>query len=324
MRRSFLVVIATVLLAGASGCALVVTPPGAAPLRYRDAVFANVTVTSDVVYGNAVDPQGKNVTLELDSYVPTGDTATNRPAIVWVHGGSFCCGDKTSPELVDEATTFAKEGYVNVSVNYRLSTTGCTASGGGGSCIDAIVDATQDAQAAVRFLRKNAKAYGIDSSRIAIGGSSAGAITALDVAYSDETVDSSGSNQGYSSTVQAAMSLSGAALYGSMDSTDAPALDFHGTADPLVPYAWATSTNQQALAKGLQSYLVTWDGDGHVPYLQHRDEILTMESNFLYWELDLAHASTPLTAAARHRAAGRIAIPSGTSTRSKGHAAAGS
>jgi carboxylesterase type B len=37
-----------------------------------------------------------------------------------VHGGSFCCGDKTSPELVDEANTFAKEGYVNFSIDYRL------------------------------------------------------------------------------------------------------------------------------------------------------------------------------------------------------------
>lgn len=291
--RFVLFAVALGVLCAASGCALVVPPPGAAPLRYRDAVFSNVTVTSDITYGNAVDQQGNDVTLKLDSYVPTGDTATNRPAIVWVHGGSFCCGDKTSPELVDEATTFAKEGYVNVSINYRLYPPGCSAAGGSGAgCIEAIAQATQDAQTAVRFLRKNATTYGIDPNRIAIGGSSAGAITALNVAYDDEATDPTGSNPGYSSAVEAAMSLSGAALIGSMDSTDAPTLDFHGTADPLVPYQWAVATQQEALAKGLQQYLVTWDGDGHVPYTQHRDEILTIETNFLYWELGLSGSGT--------------------------------
>ena len=52
---------------------------------------------------------------------------TERPAIVWVHGGSFCCGDKSSAEIVDEATTFARKGYFNVSINYRLEPGGCSA-----------------------------------------------------------------------------------------------------------------------------------------------------------------------------------------------------
>jgi len=56
----------------------------------------------------------------LDIYEPTGDAVTERPAIVWVHGGSFCCGDKGSAEIVDEANTFARKGYLNVSINYRL------------------------------------------------------------------------------------------------------------------------------------------------------------------------------------------------------------
>src|SRR5690242_20260974 len=110
MLRNLLVI--GVVAASTSGCVLLVTPPGPSPLRYRDAVFSNVTITRDITYGSAVDQSGTTVTLTLDSYVPKNDTATKRPAIVWVHGGSFSGGDKTSPELVDEATTFAKEGYV--------------------------------------------------------------------------------------------------------------------------------------------------------------------------------------------------------------------
>ena len=46
-------------------------------------------------------------------YVPRDLAAgTTCPAMVYVHGGTFRSGNKTSPELVDEANTLAKEGYV--------------------------------------------------------------------------------------------------------------------------------------------------------------------------------------------------------------------
>ena len=295
--RFRLLALAACLAIVASGCDLrLLRPSGAAPLRYRDLVFAAVTKTSDVTYGSSVDQQGNTVTLKLDVYRPTGDTITNRPAVVWVHGGSFSSGDKTSPELVDEATTFAKKGYVNVSINYRLSTGGCSASGPTASCVQAIIDAMHDAQAAVRFLRATAGTYGVDANRIAVAGSSAGAITALDVGANPNDPGTSG-NPGYSSAARAAVSLSGAKILGREDAGDAAILLFHGTADPLVPYQWAVNTLNEAKAAGLQAELTTWQGEGHVPYLQHRTEILDQTTNFLYWELDLTHASaTGLTA----------------------------
>ena len=64
----------------------------------------------------------------------------------------------------------------------------------------AIQEAAADAQTAVRFLRTNAATYGIDANRIAIGGSSAGAITALNVGYS--------SSEDPSASVGAAVSTS--------------------------------------------------------------------------------------------------------------------
>ena len=265
-------------------CALpFITPPGSAPLRYRDPVFASVSKTSDVVYGSAINAENQTVTLTLDIYEPTGDTVTARPAIVWVHGGSFTSGDKTSPELVDEANTFSSKGYFNVSINYRLEPGGCTSGADPGVCVTAIAEALADAQTAVRFLRTNAATYGIDPGRIAIGGSSAGAITALNVGFS--------SSEDPSAAVGAAVSLSGSALFVTIDSGDAPSLDFHGTADPLVPYSFAVSTNDSALAAGLDSFLTTFVGAGHVPYVQHRTEILDQTQNFLWWELHLTTAA---------------------------------
>jgi carboxylesterase type B len=283
VRNCLLLCVLGVLAVLVAGCDWPnIAPPGAAPVRYRDAVFNAVTVTNNVTYGSAVNLEGQTITLQMDVYQPTGDTLTARPAIVWVHGGSFCCGDKTSSELVDEATTFATEGYVNVSINYRLESPGC--SGSFSNCIPAIQEATADAQTAVEFLRANAATYRIDPNRIAIGGSSAGAITALNVGYS--------SAQDPAARVRAAVSLSGAQLaVGTIERGDAPALDFHCTTDPLVPYSAAVATIKAAQAQGLDAFLESWNETCHVPYTEHRQQILDQTRNFLWWEMDLANAA---------------------------------
>jgi acetyl esterase/lipase len=286
--RLCVLAVAVALVAG--GCGLpYITPPGAAPMRYRDLVFTTVTTTAGVTYGNAVNQSGNPVTLQLDVYRPANDTNTKRPAIVWVHGGGFSGGNRASGEIVDEATAFAKKGYVNVSISYRLTPGGCSAGGPTPECLIAIRDAQHDAQAAVRFLRANATTYGVDADRIAIAGTSAGAITAMNVAAAPDDPGDSG-NPGFSSAVQAAVALSGAKIYGRFEPTDAPVHLFHGTNDALVPYQWAVSTRDEARAAGLFAYLTTYEGEGHVPY-QHRDEIIDQTSNFLYWTLKLANAS---------------------------------
>jgi acetyl esterase/lipase len=289
MRRSLLVVLIACMALLAASCDLrQYVPPGDAPVRYRDEVFANVTKTSDITYGSAVNQQGQTVTLLLDAYQPTGDSVTQRPAIVWVHGGSFAFGNKSSPEIVDEANTFARKGYVSVAINYRLNPGGCITVTV--ACITAIVDAKHDAQAAVRYLRANAASLGIDTNRIAIAGTSAGAITALNVGYGPEDVGDSG-NPGFSSTVRAAVSLSGAALTTTPNPGEAKALLFHGTADTLVPYQWAVTTFDVATAAGLTVYLTSWTGAGHVPYAQNRTQIIFETTNFLYWTLGLTTAA---------------------------------
>lgn len=291
-RRSFLAVTAVAALALlGSACEFQNIPiPGDGLVRYRDQIFDSVVVTKDLPYGSAVTQTGQTQTLLLDLYAPPAtDTVTKRPAIVWIHGGAFQTGDKTSAELVDEATTFAKKGYVNVSINYRLVTSGCLGTVTA-ACLTAITDARHDAQAAVRWLRANASTYGIDPARIAAGGSSAGAITALNVGYGPEEVGDSG-NPGYDSTIRAAVSLSGARILTRANPGEAAALLFHGTADPLVPYASAQTTVNEATAAGLVANLTTWEGAGHVPYVAHRTEILDQTTNFLWWTLDLTNAA---------------------------------
>ena len=47
-----------------------------------------------------------------------------------------------------------------------------------------------------------------------------------------------------------------------------------------------------AQAQGLPAFLETWDGTCHVPYPEHRQQILDQSRNFLFWEMDLSHAAT--------------------------------
>jgi acetyl esterase/lipase len=285
VRRRRLLVALAALAVVAAGCDFPnIVPQAAAPLRYRDQIFTTVVTTSGITYGSAVNASNQTVTLKLDVYRPPAtDRITRRAAIVWVHGGGFAAGDKTSGEIVDEANHFAKKGYVNASINYRVEPGGCTASNPTQTCIKAIQEATQDAQTAVRFLRAHATTYGIDPTRIAIGGTSAGAITALEVGYATAEKPAS--------AVRAAVSLSGANLLSTIGAGDAPALLFHGTSDGLVPYQWAVNTRNAALAAGLDVFLETWQGAGHVPYTQFRTQILTQTRNFLWSEMDLRHAA---------------------------------
>jgi acetyl esterase/lipase len=300
MRRLIAVVAAGLALAVLAGCT-VPRPPGAPPLRYRDQVFNSVTVTRDLQYGSAPDNNGNPVALKLDLYQPAGDTQTKRPAAVWVHGGGFCCGDKSSGPVVDLANTFAKLGYVAVSINYRLlASQGC----GGSSqvtseCTNAALAAQHDAQAAVRWLRAKATTYRIDPTRIGIGGTSAGAVTATLVGVHSEDPGDSG-NPGYSSTVGGFDSISGGLPGGIFAGAgDAPGLLFAGTADQVVPYQWSVDTAAALLKANVPAFLELLEGAGHVPYTQYHDLMVNQSDYFFYDVLDLAHAQGQPTAAAR-------------------------
>ncbi len=287
--------------------------------RYDQEVFGTVTTSIDVPFGANLDYQGVNKILKMNIYEPAGDTLSQRPLIVFAHGGSFVAGDKSNSDQVDLCTHFAKRGYVTATIDYRLGIFPINAA----NATDAVYRAVQDMKAAVRFFRKDAattNAYKIDPAVIFVGGTSAGAFTALHYAYLDTyaelpaTVDTAAlgdlegnsGNPGYSSEVNAVINLCGA--LGDADWVvpgDEPLCSMHGTSDNTVPYSTQTLyllgifpimvvDGSYAIHNHLNTFshpasMYTWFGAPHVPYdggtanaIAYLDTTLRFVSNFLY------------------------------------------
>ena len=71
--------------------------------RYEYEIFSNVNKTT-VNYSDVYN----DLEHEMDIYTPQGDTETNRPLIIYMHGGSFYLGDKSMTDCVDFCESFAK------------------------------------------------------------------------------------------------------------------------------------------------------------------------------------------------------------------------
>ena len=143
--------------------------PAEARSAYRDRrafTQPDAPVVADVRALQAAGPRGE---VPLRLYRPEG-LSTEAPVLVYFHGGGWTMGDLDTHDVLcrDLATGAA---CAVVAVDYRL---------GPEHRFPAAVD---DALAATRWVQSQASALGIDPSRLALGGDSAGgnlaAVTAL-------------------------------------------------------------------------------------------------------------------------------------------------
>lgn len=284
--------------------------------RYSSDVFPTVTTTTGVQFGSNDDYTGSNMDLFMDIYEPTGDTELERPLIIWVHGGSFIGGTRTDSDVSTLADAFAKKGFVCASIDYRVGMWPIDSV----NAVKAVVRAVQDLKGATRFFysdRANANTYKIDTTKIFIGGSSAGAITALHTAYLDKEcevepyipiadltamggLEGTSGSPGYSSDAAGVINLCGAlASYGWLESGDIPFCSLHGTSDGTVPYnRGAASVSifeviymdgsrmlyEQANTVGVTQSTYSHYGAGHAVYAgnaQYMDTTINFVRDFL-------------------------------------------
>lgn len=113
--------------------------------------------------------------LSIDVYVPEHPAAATLPVMVWLYGGAFVLGSNAQ---YDSPARLVRDGQVIVAIpNYRVGPFGflalpeLAAEGAAGTF------GTLDQQAALRWLRDNAAAFGGDPGNVTLFGESAGGMS---------------------------------------------------------------------------------------------------------------------------------------------------
>ena len=178
-------------------------------LIYEDIVYASGLAHTQ----SSIEPSA--VPLKLDVYCPDSNS-TDRPVLMFIHGGGFTGGIKHKPEIVEMGNYYASRGWVYVSIDYRTTEElGDIDDMSQQEIIDyyagiapqewiehtfdgaestkqiqqsvAMYAAQRDSKAALRWIVANADTYSIDVDEIAVGGASAGSITTIALGISDES-----------------------------------------------------------------------------------------------------------------------------------------
>ena len=158
----------------------------------------------------------------LDLYLPSSNGSKPVPVVVLIHGGGFSGGDSSMEATY--AQDLVTQGFAAASINYRLSGEAKFPAG------------AQDVKAAVRWLRAHAGTYGLDPTRFAAWGQSAGGWMAnmLGATGDQKTIfdDAALGNAKESSAVQAVVSWFGPTNFATLD-TQAKAVTACDTQSPV-------------------------------------------------------------------------------------------
>ncbi len=247
-----------------------------APSQLPDSVVADRNMEYSAVGGRQL----------MDVIRPKDAGSGARPAVLLLHGGGFRAGSKDG--YISFAVKLAEHGYIAATADYRLAPR------------NQFPAAVQDAKAAVRFLRANAKKFNIDPEHIGALGDSAGGhlVLMLGLTAGVEEFEGSGPNRDQSSAVQCVVDKYGPTdftqsysksvdaaqvlplfLGGDLDHerpahmrasplnwvtpNAAPILAIHGTADRYVAYEQSLWLTERLIAAGVPAELETISGADH-------------------------------------------------------------
>jgi len=236
-------------------------------IAVTDETYATEPTHRDVLYAKVGDHR-----LLLDIYQPKGEPskgrAEERPLIVWVHGGAWRSGSKSSVPI----RSMLDHGFAIAGVDYRLSP------------VAKFPAQIHDIKAAIRFLRARAARYEFDEKRFVVAGASAGGHLAALVGVSNgvaELEGTVGDHRKTSSHVQAAVSFYGASNLTSILSQSTPhglsvrvqALDLllGGSPKKFPKLARLASPVQHVDAKDPPLWLIHGDADPQMPIEQSHE-----------------------------------------------------
>jgi acetyl esterase/lipase len=232
-----------------------------------------VRVLRDLPYAETSNPR-----QTLDLAIPSGPApeTTGHPLVIWIHGGGWKNGDKRSGHRPDRLRTLVQTGrFAGATIAYRLS---------GEAKWPAQI---HDCKAAIRWLRGNAKKYGIDPKRIAVWGSSAGGhlVSMLGSSGGNEKLEGKlGKHLNQSSRVSAVVNYYGPSALLQMD--DYPSKIVHNA--PNSPESQLIGNPiQKSKTKALQAsplHHVTSDDAPHLHFHGTEDPLVPFNQSEIYHE----------------------------------------
>ncbi len=225
-----------------------------------------VEVQKDIIYAQYGDRK-----LPLDLYRPKAKPAGLMPGIVVIRGGGWRAGDKNA--FAHIAAGLAARGFAAACIEYRVMPE------------VTVREEVNDSKAAVRWMRAEAKKYGINPDAIgAIGGSAAGHLVGLlATSYKAKELEGDGGHPGVSSRIQAVVPMAGVFDFETMprmapeiqkfaklvapinylDKDAAPFLLIHSNEDKSVPLAQSEQILARLKKLGVPAELVVIDKAPH-------------------------------------------------------------
>lgn len=203
--------------------------------------YAQSTVTKRSVHYATHD----NQELIMDIYtMPMAEDAEPRAAMIFAFGGGFVGGQRDHEYYDVYFDRLAREGIVVVSIDYRLGLRNLKRDMGIAEMIAAMqraVDiATEDMYAATNYLIAHCEELGVDTTKIMLSGSSAGAIAAVQAEWQRcnraPIADVLPDDFRYAGVVACAGAIFSTKGKPKFIERPAPMLLFHGTSDSNVPY----------------------------------------------------------------------------------------
>ena len=212
-----------------------------------------VTVKRAIVYGEgqvrAPSPGGFDLLMDL--YRPASSGAARRPkrlrpAMVLIHGGGFSGGTRGQPDFDVLARRLARNGVVVANIDYRLISQDAVPSRRVRELsravpdvpvFNAMVAAVDDTLTAFDWLRERAGKLRIDMRHLGIAGGSAGAITAVHVAYALDEFGIEAPRLSVVGDLWGGIFFDVGSNGRQLEKGDAPLFAVHGDADPTVPVA---------------------------------------------------------------------------------------
>lgn len=191
----------------------------------------------------------------LDVYLPrTGRPRTGFPCVMFIHGGGFRGGDKSSGGNLDPVCRgLLRHGIAVVSINYYL-----VRKYSGSRRRDRNKEvriAAEDAELAMKWIAEHAAEYGLDTARFAVCGSSAGARTSMELGFVRHPK---------TPKIRAVIDLWGIMVDpGKIRRGSPPALIIHGDRDKICDISVAYAIKRRLDDLKIANRMIVMKGKGH-------------------------------------------------------------